>query len=218
MSPVRCFVLLSWILLLTPAAANADGLLDLWLTPNQQGQRLLGQERFSEAAERFEDPARRAAAYYRGGDFESAAALYGALPGAEASFNRGNALVMLGRYEEAISSYEQALEQKPGWPEAEQNRAIAAVRLERLAPAEDDAGGTGGKLGADEIRFDDTGRVDKAGSEVTMEAEQESSEASRRAVWLRRVQNDPGRFLEARFAYQLYRDTAGEGDDASSND
>jgi len=90
--------------------------------------------------------------------------------------------------------------------------------MERLAPAEDDAGGTGGMLEADEIRFDDTGRVNQGGTEVTEQGEQSANEASRRAVWLRRVQNDPGRFLETRFAYQLYRDTAGEGEDASSND
>lgn len=210
--------LLACLFLAAPSLAIADGFTDLWLTPDQQGQRLFERERYAEAAEVFEGPARRASAYYRAGDFESAAAVFGALPGAEAAFNRGNALIFLGRYEEAIGSFDKALEDRPGWAEAEQNREIARVRFERLQPAEDDAGGTGGKLGADEIRFDDTGRVDKAGSEVTMEGDQDSTEASRRAVWLRRVQNDPGRFLETRFAYQLYRDTAAEGDDVSTDD
>ena len=74
--------------------------------------------------------------------------------------------------------------------------------------ADDDAGGTGGELGADEIRFDDTGRVDKGGSEVLMEKEQLSTDKTMRSAWLRRVQNDPAEFLSARFAYQLYRDQA----------
>ena len=34
----------------------------------------------------------------------------------------------------------------------------------------------------------------------------EMSEEELRAVWLRRVENDPAEFLRARFAYQLYRD------------
>jgi Ca-activated chloride channel family protein len=112
---------------------------------------------------------------------------------------------MLGRYEEAIESYGRALDSRPDWPEAEQNREIARVRLERLAPPDDDAGGTGGALGADEIVFDDSGRVNESGSEVVSEGG-EMSEEELRSVWLRRVENDPADFLRARFAYQLYRD------------
>jgi Ca-activated chloride channel family protein len=63
-------------------------------------------------------------------------------------------------------------------------------------------------LGADEIVFDDTGRVNKAGSEDVTEGGEGLSEDEMRAVWLRRVQNDPAEFLRTRFAYQLYRDDA----------
>ncbi|MDH3926165.1 MAG: hypothetical protein OET41_16335, partial [Xanthomonadales bacterium] len=111
-------------------------------------------------------------------------------------------------YEDAISSYQAALGMRPDWNEAQQNLAIAVARKERLAPPEDDAGGTGGQLGADEIVFDDTGRVNKAGSEDVTEGGEGLSEDEMRAVWLRRVQNDPAEFLRTRFAYQLYRDDA----------
>jgi Ca-activated chloride channel family protein len=83
--------------------------------------------------------------------------------------------------------------------------------MERLQPSDDDAGGTGGKLGADEIRFDDTGRVDQGGSDVLMEKEKLATDQTMRSAWLRRVQNDPAEFLSARFAYQLYRDQAEQG-------
>ena len=69
---------------------------------------------------------------------------------------------MLVRYEEAIGSYEQALQMEPGWAEAEQNRDLARARKDRLAPPESDDGGTGGQLEADEIVFDDTGRVNRS--------------------------------------------------------
>lgn len=190
---------------LGPAHALADGFADWWLTPDQQGQRLFEGGEYLAAAEAFEDPARRGAAYFRGGDFESAASVYGRLRSPEAAYNRGNALVMLGRYEEAIESYGRALDGRPDWAEAERNREIARVRLERLAPADDDAGGTGGMLEADELVFDDTGRVNESGSEAVTTGG-EMSEEELRAVWLRRVENDPGDFLRARFAYQLYRD------------
>jgi len=188
-----------------PGTAFASDWLDLWLTPDQQGERLFQQERYLEAAETFASPERKGAAYFRAGDFETAASLYGRINSPAAAFNRGNSLVMLGRYDEAILSYEAALRTKPGWKEAEENLAIARVRKERLAPPEDDAGGTGGALEADEIVFDDTGRVDKSGTETETEGGKELSDDEMRAVWLRRVQNDPGEFLRTRFSYQLYR-------------
>ena len=195
---------LPFLLIVLPHGAAADGFDRWWLTPDQKGQRLLKQEKYEDASRVFEDPARRAAACYRGGDFECAASLWGAIRGAVPAYNRGNALVLLGRYDEAIEAYSQALSERPDWKEAVQNREIARLRAERLEPVEDDAGGTGGMLGADEIRFDDSGRVDAGGSEVSEEGGQGLSDASMRATWLRRVESNPSDFLRARFAYQTY--------------
>ena len=210
------FIFVALLVLIYPGPLFADGFADFWLTPDQQGQRLLGQERFLEAAAAFESPERKGAAFFRGGDFESAASVYGRLRSPEAAYNRGNALVMLGRYDEAIESYTNALEARQGWPEAEENLAIAIARKERLAPPEDDAGGTGGQLGADEIVFDDSGRVDKAGTETETEGGEAMSDDEMRAVWLRRVANDPAQFLRARFSYQLYREEA-KGDEPGAD-
>ena len=198
-----CLFLLAWSVSAQAMEWPAD-LAGWWLTSEQQGQRLLEQERYLEAAERFEDPARRAAAYYRGGDFERAAGLFGRMRSAEAAYNRGNSLVMLGQYGAAIESYERALELRPDWDLPRDNRALALARQERLAPPASDAGGTGGMLGADEIVFDDTGRVAEAGAETTTKGAEAMSEEAMRSVWLRRVQNDPADFLRARFAWQLY--------------
>ena len=54
--------------------------------------------------------------------------------------------------------------------------------------------------------FDDSGRVDKSGSEEVTTGGETLSDDEMRTVWLRRVQNDPVEFLRTRFAYQLYRD------------
>ena len=199
-----CILLLTWAV----TAQAFDWPRDFrgwWLTPDQQGRRLFEQGRYLEAAERFDDPGRRGAAYYRGGDFERAAGVFGRLGSAEAAYNRGNALVMLGQYDAAIESYGRALELRPGWDIARENRALAIARKERLAPPESDAGGTGGMLEADEIVFDDSGRVASSGTEVETEGGESMSEEEMRSVWLRRVQNDPADFLRARFAWQLYR-------------
>lgn len=176
-----------------------------WLTPDQQGQRLFDSGRYLEAAERFEDPGRRGAAYYRGGDFERAAGVYGRMRSPEAAYNRGNALIMLGQYDAAIDSYERALELRPDWSQAEDNLALALARKRKLAPPESDAGGTGGMLEADEVVLDDSGRVDRSGTETVTEGGEPMSEEEMRAIWLRRVRNDPADFLRARFAWQLQR-------------
>jgi Ca-activated chloride channel family protein len=198
-----------WLLLAWAATAQAfDWPPDFrgwWLTPDQQGQRLFEQGNYLEAAERFEDPERRGMAFYRGGDFERAAGVFGRVGTAEAAFNRGNSLVMLGRYDAAIDSYERALELRPDWSPAQENLALAVARKQRLAPPESDAGGTGGMLEADEIVFDDSGRVNRSGTETVTAGGETLSEDEMRAVWLRRVQNDPADFLRARFAWQLYR-------------
>ena len=152
------------------------------------------------------DPGLRASAYYRAGDFETATSVFGRIGSAQGSYNRGNSLLMLGQYDEAIKAYEQALELQAGWPEASENLVIARARKEKLAPPESDEGGTGGMLEADEFAFDDTGRVKRSGQEQVTEGGQAMSDEEMRAVWLRRVQNDPAGFLSAKFAYQLYRD------------
>ena len=204
------FIIFTFVVLLYPGLVFGAGWGDWWLTPDQQGGRLFEQERYLEAAEVFESPERRGIAYFRGGDFENAASVFGRIGSPEAAYNRGNALVMLGRYEEAIKSYENALKVRPDWTEAADNLAIARVRLEKLAPPETDDGGTGGQLAADEIVFDDSGRVNKSGSEDVTEGGEGLSDDEMRAVWLRRVQNDPADFLRTRFAYQLYRDEQSE--------
>ena len=188
------------------SSTEAAGWADWWLTPDQQGQKLFASGDFAAAAETFEDSERRAVAWYRAGDFENAAVIFGRMRTPQAAYNRGNSLLMLGRYEEAIQSYDRALEMRPSWPEAEQNRSIARARKEMLAPPDSDEGGTGGQLGADEIVFDDTGRVNKSGQEQVIEAGEAMSDEEMRAVWLRRVKNDPADFLRARFSYQLYRE------------
>jgi len=83
------------------------------------------------------------------------------------------------------------------------NRALAEARQQAMAPSEDDAGGTGGKLGADEVVFDLN--KDK-GSEQAMVGDRPGAggaDAEVRALWLRRLKTSPAEFLRNKFAYQL---------------
>jgi len=184
-------------------SACTDDWNDLWLTRDQQAQRLADSGDHTAAAQLFSDPMRSGTEWYRAGEFERAAAEFGRLESAGGYFNRGNALVFLGNYEDAIRAYEFALRMQPEWREAEDNLQLAQVRLARLERPDDDAGGTGGMLEADEIVFDLDASSKPGQGEQTVEEETGLRDDQLRELWLRRVETKPADFLAARFAYQL---------------
>ena len=118
--------------------AQAVDFNDLWLRPDQQGQRLLEAQRPAEAAERFENPRWQGFARYQAGDYAGAAEQFAKGDSAADHYNRGNALARSEKLEEAIEAYDQALELQPGLEAARQNRAIAEALLrERQAAGND---------------------------------------------------------------------------------
>ena len=180
----------------------------LWFAPDQQGQRRMKQDDFVAAAETFHDPLWQGVAWFRAGEFGKAEQAFARLETPEAEFNRGNCLVMLGKYEAAVSRYDRALELRPDWQDAQINREIAAARAELLQRQGEDMGDQ--KLGADEITFDKGPK--SGGQDTETESQQPLSEAEMQAMWLRRVQTKPADFLKAKFAYQLAADAAAGGD------
>ena len=191
---------MSVILLISGCAGDWS---DWWLTSDQQAQRMADSGDHAAAAQLFSDPMRSGTQWYRAGEFERAAAEFGRLASADAYFNRGNALVLHGKYEDAIQVYERALRMQPNWPEAEENRQLAEVRKARLERPDDDAGGTGGMLEADEIVFDLDANSGPTQGEQTVDEEGGLRDDQLREMWLRRVETRPADFLAARFAYQF---------------
>lgn len=176
---------------------------DLWITPEQQAQRLFDRGHYEAAAQQFTDPMRKGLALYRAGEFEAAAYTFARLRSPEARFNQGNAWMLRGQYDQAIEAYQSALQAKPNWPSALDNLAIAQARKARLARSEDDAGGTGGMLGADEVVIDPDMDPSQGSDQVNAEGAPADEPGSMTDLWLRRVQTRPADFLAARFQYQL---------------
>ncbi|HHH38588.1 MAG TPA: VWA domain-containing protein, partial [Sedimenticola sp.] len=115
---------LLWPLLLSPPA-SAGGWERLWLNPGQQAERLLRRGEYRAAAERYRDPLRKGVALYLAGDYAAAAALLARSDQALAHYDRGNALLRLGRTREAIQAYQRALSLQPGYRKARDNLALA---------------------------------------------------------------------------------------------
>lgn len=164
----------------------------------------------AEAAKVYTDSMRRGVALYRAGAFKEAAVAFSGALSSEGFFNRGNALLFQGMYEEAMKAYDQALLLNPGWKETEDNREIARLRAERLK--QEGGEGTGGKLEADDYVFGEKSE-NKSGGEETVEMDGGAglSDEELRALWLRKVQTRPGDFLRSKFAYQYARQKKGEG-------
>ena len=169
------------------------------LTPDQQGHRFFERGEFAEASNQFADPMWRGVALFRQGEFKESAGIFAGMDTAEAAFNQGNALVMQGQYNAAAERYARALELRPEWEDATNNREIALARAAMLK--QEGGEGTGGMMGADDIVFTEGKSPPGAGDEQT-EGGEAMSDEELRAVWLRQVQTKPADFLAAKFAYQ----------------
>ena len=106
--------------------AAAEGLDDLWATPDQQGARAFAGGDFSGAAKSFETPDWRASALYRAGDYAGASGIYGT-----SGYNAGNALAKAGQLKEALAAYDAALTANPGDADAKFNRDLVADLLKQ---------------------------------------------------------------------------------------
>jgi len=159
---------------------------------------MLAKGDFLSAAKSFQDPMWQGVSLYRAGEFEKAAQAFARRDTAEGHFNQGNAWLMNGKYEAAISSYERALSKRPKWKEAVENRDLAAARAKQVEQKGGDMGDQ--KLGADKIVFDK--KANNEGQDTQVTSEQAFSNQDVQALWLRRVQTKPADFLKAKFSYQ----------------
>jgi len=126
---------------------------------------------------------------YRRGDFEAAGRIWEQQPGADAAYNRGNALARAGRLQEALDAYDEALARAPGMEDAIANRAAVEEAMRREPPAggggdpEDGSGEAGDDGGAgepDQPPDPDSGEADQDpadgdGADVDQDSAQDRS-------------------------------------------
>jgi Ca-activated chloride channel family protein len=124
-------ILLLPLLMPVPESAYAVDWTSLWSSPDQQGMRAMEAGAAADAAQHFEDPQWKAAAQYRAGLYEQAAASLEPLKTSDALYNRGNALARLGQYPQAMASYQQALELDPAHEDARHNLELLQQQQEQ---------------------------------------------------------------------------------------
>jgi Ca-activated chloride channel family protein len=90
-----------------------------------------------------------------------------------------------------------ALARRPGWSEAEENRALVVSLIPPPEPESDEEQQGDPHYTPDEVKFDEKGKKGKEGQVEQMLTDEQKAE-----MWLRRLQVTPADFLRRKFAAQ----------------
>jgi Ca-activated chloride channel family protein len=183
------------VLLPLPSAGDlGHRFLDIWLTPDQQGRYYFEKGNYEIAAERFSDPMWKGIALTRSGDYADAINQFALSDSAEAWYDQGNALAHLKRFPEAVRAYEQALQRKPGWHDAEDNLSLVRSLIPPQKKEDQEAAAPNPEKGETELEQKDSTK--KGTKRLSMNSEQMAD------IWMRNIQTSPADFLRRRFAIQ----------------
>ncbi|MGR5414170.1 vWA domain-containing protein [Vibrio astriarenae] len=196
---------------------------DLWMTRDQQGQRLMNRGHYLQAAHQFESPIYQGVAYYYGRDYQQA---HHAFMAAQSDLGDLYASMALARQREYLASRNllQQLSDKPNLDsnlrhKVEQNlSAVKAIIEEIERYSESQMNTTDGAEESFEIG-DNPQTSEGAEETVTEELLMKESLNANEILgsealaqrWLDRIESDPSLFLQNKFYLQLEQQpTAGE--------
>lgn len=131
--------LMTFVTLGSATPASADTWDNLWNNGDQRGKQAFDTQNWDGAAQAFNSSDWKAAALYKAGKYAEAEALYEKLPGADAHYNRGNALARQGKLDDAIQAYDEALKLAPDMKDAAANKeAVEKVRKQQQQSSQDE--------------------------------------------------------------------------------
>ena len=101
------------------------------MNDNQEALNSYQRGKYKDAVNKFNDEAWKASSLYKSGDYEGALNAFKSIPGPESLYNQGNALAKLGKLEDAINKYDQALSEAPDFDDARTNKKIVEDLLKQ---------------------------------------------------------------------------------------
>ncbi|WP_372870703.1 VWA domain-containing protein [Shewanella sp.] len=120
-------LLLCTLLPALPPTAEAS----IWQTHDQSAMEAFKEGNFKDAANGFERPDWKAAADYRAGNYEAALEGFNKDQSATGLYNQANALMQLGKFEDAAKRYAEAQKKDPDLAAAKHNQALAEALAEQ---------------------------------------------------------------------------------------
>ena len=120
-----------FFLLQTPQPSYAFDWQNFFQTKDQQAQQQFEQQRYKEAAENFRNPEWKASAYYKAGEYEKSLKSLEKIKTSDAFYNKANALAKMGKLQEALKAYQQALKINPKHEDALYNKKLVEKELEK---------------------------------------------------------------------------------------
>jgi len=195
---------LLFISLIAPTSpARADDMMDWFFTADQQARFAYEDKRFGDAGSLFQDPEWKGYALYRAGRYAEAISVLARIDTASAAFTAGLAHLKSRGYQDAIISFETALERDPDFVEATKNLEIArAIRAYVERTRDQSNTGEEGGFGADDVVYDNEA---ESGTETIVESATESAELLSEEQWMRTVDTQAGDFLRSRFLLEAVR-------------
>ncbi|EKO3930216.1 VWA domain-containing protein [Vibrio fluvialis] len=199
--------------------------LNLWLTPNQQGEWWFNRGEFVKAAVAYQSPINKGIAYYYAGEFTLAQAVF---MQSDSNLGRYYAASALARQREYIAarqllrSLSTKEEIEPSLKaDAEHNLAVIEGLIEEINQASaSQANSVGDQETSIELPDDQPQTAEGADEQTTQDkmirdklsADQILGDPQLAQVWLKRVEASPQRFLQAKFQLQnLQRSETKEG-------
>lgn len=208
---------------------------DLWLTPDQQGQRLFNKQAYLDAAKHFSDPLRKGTAYYYASEFELAHSAFLEMQNDRSEevrdFGLYNAASALARQREYLAARDllQSLANKPTLsqalrPDVEHNLKVIGGIVEDINQMSESQAGTEQEMSTE---LGDNPQTAEGAEEQTSQEMMIKETLSAADIlgnqevadkWLKRVESDPRDFLRAKFQIQLNSPAARGTTDERGND
>ncbi|PSW09993.1 VWA domain-containing protein [Photobacterium sanctipauli] len=188
--------------------------MDLWLTPDQQGQYYFNQKEYDKAAQHYANPLYRGMAYYYAANYKLAYSAFVQAETEQGLLYAGNALARQREYLAARDLYFQLAEQAKSdaiRAEAKHNYDVLKGIVDEInRVSESQSGTTDGPEESFELGDDQPRTAEGAEEQVdasmmvrkTLNANEILGSEELADKWLRRVEADPKYFLQAKFQLQ----------------
>lgn len=205
---------------------------DLWYSKDYQGQQAYDEGNYAEAADTYEDPAHKGAAYFKYGDYEAAIGEFKKDTTAQGKYNLGVAYYKNGDYRQAQNAFEEAVELNPDLNGAQDNLNKTTQVLSEMTESNLDEFTEAVDQGKAE-NIDNTGGEDLSGGgqeatkeDMEKERKEETTETdiikaeeleelpddydpnkqppmSAQKILLRKIDDDPALFTQKKFKHQV---------------